>query len=398
MRIQSKLFLASFLSIVMLFSACRTAQKFTESGDYDGAIDFCVHKLQGKSKKKIEYVQGLELAFQKAQTRDLNTCDRLIAEGRAENWEQVNIIHKDIADRQSKIAPLLPLTAKDGHKAQFSFVNIAVLEKESRDKAAEFLYEHAQTLLEKATLGDKRAAREAYQDLVDLERRYYREYKEKTALKDKARNLGTSYVLFEIKNQSGAILPRNFQDRVLAISKYDLDSEWKAYYFESKPGIQFDYKVVYKINNIDISPERIHERSYTDEKEIEDGWDYVLDGRGNVLKDTLGNDLKVKRYARIRATVLEIHQTKSARLVGLVEVFDIDRNTLLDNQALSTEVHFEHYASTFIGDRRALSQDSECRIGNHPRPFPMNEDLLAQAADRLKPMIREELRGNRVIY
>lgn len=391
-------FLIAFIGLSIFTSACRTAQKFTESGDYDGAVDFCVAKLEGKKKKKAEHVKGLELAFAKAQERDFAQVNRLIAENRPENWERINGIHKHIEARQNKVSPLLPLRDEKGYTAHFEMTDIAAMERESRSKAADFLYKRALALLEKAEYGDKRAARDAYYDLVDLERRYYRNYLDKETLMDKARRLGMSNVLFEIKNTSAKVLPRDFNDRILAIGKNDLDSEWKSFYFEPKPGINFDYKAIFKLKSIDISPERIREREYVDEKEIEDGWDYVLDKKGNVMKDSLGNDLKVKRYTWIKARVLEVHQSKLARLGGVIELIDLNNNTLLDSRPLATEVVFEHYASTFSGDARALSLDSQLRIGNRPMPFPLDEDMLVQAADRLKPGIREEIRCCRGIY
>ncbi len=72
--------LAPLFLLLFLFSACRSAQKYVESGDYDSAIDLCIRKLKGKPKKKAEYVQGLELAFKKAQARDLATIEQLKAE------------------------------------------------------------------------------------------------------------------------------------------------------------------------------------------------------------------------------------------------------------------------------------------------------------------------------
>ena len=176
-----------------------------------------------------------------------------------------------------------------------------------------------------------------------------------------------------------------------------MDSEWKAFYFEPQAGIQYDYKAVFRITRIDASPERVHERRYIDEKEIQDGWDYVLDKRGNVMKDTLGNDIKVPRLVRIRAQIVEVQQTKAVRLAGYVEIRDEARNTLLDTRDLSTEVLFENYASTFMGDQRALTDDSRRRIGNRPLPFPPTEDMLVQAAERLKPNLREELRRSKAI-
>jgi hypothetical protein len=116
-----------------------------------------------------------------------------------------------------------------------------------------------------------------------------------------------------------------------------------------------------------------------------------------VLKDSLGNDVKVPRKVIIRADVLEVYQTKAARLSGFVEIYDAERSARLDSENLSTEILFENYASTFKGDRRALSEDSKRRIGNAPMPFPRNEDMLVQAAERLKPNLKDELRRNRAI-
>ena len=90
------------LLLAFVLTSCQSAQKFVESGDYDGAIEFCVRKLRGKSKKKTELVQGLEAAFRKAQARDKNTIDHLIADGRPENWERINDIYRDMAARQRK--------------------------------------------------------------------------------------------------------------------------------------------------------------------------------------------------------------------------------------------------------------------------------------------------------
>lgn len=390
------LFSALLLSAFVLTTGCRSTQRMIESGNYDETISFTVHKLKGR-KKNDEHVRALETAFRKAQRRDLDLAERLATEGRAENWARIHGLHQGIRYRQDLVAPLLPLVSKDGYRAQFEMVDIAAMERDSREKAAEYLYNRATALLERAERGDKRAARDAYQVLCDLENRYYRNYKDKEDLQLKARDLGTSYVLFEVKNQSGQILPRNFADRLMAIGKNELNSEWKSFSFEAQPGVQYDYKAIFRVTRLDASPERMDERRYTDEKEIQDGWDYVLDKRGNVMKDTLGNDIKVPRMVRIRANVVEVHQIKAVRLSGYVEIRDGANDELLDTEDLATEVQFENYASTFFGDERALSQDSRCRIGNRPLPFPATEDMLVQAAERLKPNLRDELRRNRAI-
>ncbi len=391
-RMLAPLFLAIFL-----MSSCHTAQKYVESGDYDSAIDLCVQKLRGKSKKSPDLVKALELAFQKAQSRDLAAAERLEADGRPELWARINDIHLNIQARQNKIIPLTPLIAKNGYRAQFKFVDIASMERKSREKAAEYLYDQSVDLLKTAEHGDKLAARKAYGLLIDLQKRYYPNYRDKAVLLAKARDLGTSYIVFEVKNQSGKLLPKGFAERIMAMGKKELDSEWRDFSFEQKPGLSYDYKAILKIHSIDISPERVQERSFVDEKTIQDGWDYVLDMKGNVKKDSTGKDIKTPRMVAIRAEVLEVHQTKAARIGGAIEIRDISQNNLLETCDLSTEVVFENFASTFRGDERALSQDSKSRIGNRPLPFPRDEDMLVQAADRLKPEVKDELRRSRAI-
>jgi hypothetical protein len=385
------------LVLIFGFTACQSGRNMMESGNYDGAVDFYARKLRGKKNKKNDHVKGLELAFRKAQNRDLNTANHLTDAGRPENWERINELHRQIRRRQNRIAPLLPLVSKDGYRANIEFVDIAALEAESCRRAADYLYEKASALINRAAADqDKNAAREAYNLLHDLENRYFRDYRESRVLKVRARELGTSYILVDVQNNSGRILPAYFSSRLLAMSKRDLDSEWKDFSFQEQPGVAYD-RVVFKVRNIDVSPERIHERAYIDEKEIQDGKEYVLDERGNVKKDTNGNDITRPRFIRIRANVVEVFQSKAARLSGHVEIYDTHRNNMLDMRDLSTEVLFEHYASTFTGDKRALSDESCRRIGNNPMPFPPDEDMLVQAAERLKPNLREELRRSRAI-
>jgi len=396
MNLVTKILIPLF-SVALLLTACHTAQKYVESGDYDSAIDLSIRKLKGKPKKKLEFVQGLELSFRKAQARDLARIEQLKAENRPELWERIHDIHLGIRSRQNKVTPLTPLVAKNGYRAQFQFLDIVSMERQSREKAAEYLYDQSVSLLDRAEKGDKMAARNAYSQLLDLQKRYYGNYRDKDALLAKARDLGTSYIVFDVKNQSGKLLPPGFAARLMTFDKQGLDSEWREYSFEEKPGLHYDYKATYKVRDIDISPERVQERTYTDEKSIQDGWDYLLDKRGNVRKDSLGNDIKTPRMVSIRAEVQEVHQTKAARLSGAIEIRDLSNNSLLESCELATEVVFENYASTFRGDERALTQDSKNRLGNHPLPFPKDEDMLVQAAERLKPDVKEELRRSRSI-
>jgi hypothetical protein len=394
---RNRAFFLFALILVLLTSACQSPRRYIERGDLDTAITIALRRLSGKKKKKTALVKDLEHAFAKAQSRDLILARNLANSGRPEEWERINRLHRQIAARQNRISPLLPLVSKDGYRAKFEFVDIAEMENESRRQAAEYLYQRAQTLLEQGRRGDRQAARNAYEALQEIENRYFRHYKDKDDLMREARSLGITYVGFEVINQSGKILPARFNDRLLAFGTNELDTEWKRFYLKPEHDLTLDYRVLFYIDHIDVSPERVRERIYTDEADVEDGWEYVLDERGNVRKDSLGNDIKKPRIVRVRADVVEVLQTKAVRLGGLLEIRD-DRGMRLFSRPMTAEVLFENYASTFRGDRRALSKESRSRIGNAPMPFPSDADMLLQAAERLKPQIRDELRSNRNIW
>lgn len=385
------------LVILVALSSCTSVRKTIESGNYDKAIDLAVGKLKGKKNKKEDYIKGLELALEKANARDLANVNYFLAENNPKNWERINGLYLNIQHRQNKILPLLPLVAKNGYEANLKFENVASLERDSRQKAAAFAFQNANTLLQRAeTMNDRVAARDAYHELKKIKQFDIAIDGVDNAM-DKAKELGTTHILVDVKNHSNAILPRDFYQRIANMSKYDLASAWLEYDFAENTAKKYDYSVVIRLNMIDISPEMMNTRDYIDEARVEDGWDYILDNKGNVKKDSLGNDMKQKRYVNVRAYVREVYQSKAAKIGGDLEIYDFRSGALLDRERLGTEVVFQHYASTFNGDRRALSPESCRRIGNSPMPFPQNSDMLADAADRLKPMLRNRLRDSRMI-
>ena len=109
---------------IFLFVSCATATKKIESGNYDAAISQLVKQLRGKKSKKSKSIMLLETAFHKANEADLRSIRAYKAEAQASNWEQILTIYNRIDNRQNKIEPLTPLTAKDGYLGRFNFVNI----------------------------------------------------------------------------------------------------------------------------------------------------------------------------------------------------------------------------------------------------------------------------------
>lgn len=381
--------LLSLASITM--PACVSIDKLVESGQYDRAIGVSTRKLTGKRKKSPRLVAGLEEAFAKANQRDLALAERLKAADEDTNWSRIHDLYVGVDRRQELIQPLLPLMDKFGYQANFDFVEVAQLERESRSNAAAYHYNRAQELIEQArNNNDKLAARAAWREIEQIGS-YYREYRNSRELQQQAHALGTVNILVAVENDAGVVAPIEFERRLRQINTNQLNSFWQQYYQQPVASLTFDYRMVLRIQDILVSPDLVKEREYIDEKEIEEGFDYVLDSRGNVLKDSLGNDVKIPKKIIIRAYVTEVYQSKQTQVNAVLDLIDLRINQVIQSQPLSAVALFENYASKYRGDERALTADSRSRIGNSPQPFPSAEAMILQAADRMKPVFQERV-------
>lgn len=377
------------LLAAVALTACKSTQAIIEEGNYDQAIEQALRKLVGKKKKKADVVNALEIAFEKATAEDTALINRLKAEGRSENWSKVYSAAKRIESRQRDIEPLLPLVDDRGRKADFKFVRTGPILAESKGKAANHFYNSADALMRQARQGDKVAAREAYHQLERIGQ-YYERYKNTSGLLNEARDLGVSRVLFRMENVSNSILPRDFEREVLRTDVQNMNELWREYYTRDG-GQDFDYEIVMKLQDIDVSPEAERIRDFDQEKEIEDGEEALRDAQGNVQKDTSGNIIKVPVKKFVRATVTETYLNKAAIIGGTLVFYDKRKREILDTKPLGVEAVFEHYSTRFRGDRRALSDDVVRNLDNRLIPFPPDEVLLMDAADLLKPIIKEKI-------
>lgn len=379
------------LAAMVFFSACTSLEKMVEQGNYDEAIIKLSRKMSGQKNKKAKDLKVLEKAFEKVTADDLAYAESLKNTGRASAWDDIfNAYHK-IEVRQDLLRPFLPLVAKDGYRAKFKFANVSALKNEAAQNATVYHYEEALRLVARAEKGDKRAARSAYDGLTMLEK-YTDSYKDSRRLKEDAEFLGTNRVLVKLYNNTFGFMPREVEAEIMSVNIKELNTFWTKYYTKSDLGLDFDYVARLDLDNIDISPEREVVNRYIDKEEIKDGWEYVLDKKGNVMKDTSGNDIKVDKFITVIAEVVEIHRSKSAAASGRFGLFDADTKELIQTRPFNVEAHFNDYASSFSGDRRALCQRSRDRLRGYPAQFPSNLVMSLDVAHELKQVMKDEMR------
>lgn len=359
-----------------------------DRGDYDRALDKLVNKLSGKKNKNQEQVISLEYAFQKAQERDLRSEQSLRNENINENWSKIYGIHNQISARQNKIEPLLPLVGKNGYQASFKFINIEELRKESKKNTADYYYQSALRLIDEARSGgDKTTAKKAYEYLIKIDG-LFNQYKDKEQLKKIAYELSLENYLVKIKNNTNAIIPEHIESELLRLSVENLNTKFKNFDAKSNPDIHYDHYIVINLNQMEFSPEREKTRVYDDVNEIETE-SVVKDRFGKPKRDTSGKEIKEKIKTKYTATIEEITQLKSLLLGGRLEYINVRSGDLEFTKPIQVEAVFENNLARLVkGDRNYVTAECRKRLNGKIIPFPTNESLLLDAAEKLKSLVK----------
>lgn len=381
-----KILLVTVLSIFLLACSIRKqVEKAVNTGNYDQAINTALKKLRTNKDKKrnYDYVIMLQDAYYKVVDRDLGTIAHLKKDNNPETYVRVYELYTDLDARQQAIKPVLPLQI-DGKNVTFKFNNYSDDILKSMDKASDYLYEKGLALLENE---DKTTIREAYNTL-DYLQKINPNYENTGELINEAHQRGMDYILVSISNETEQIIPIRLEEDLLSLDTYGLNKFWSTYHVNKVNNLNYDYAMELNLKQINISPEQIKERELVREKDIVDGWQYVLDDAGNVTKDTLGNDIKVDKIVRVKCRYLETIQTKSSQVIGDVIYKDLNSNQLIDKFPINSEFVFEYVYATSKGDRRALHKDDIGFLEHRRVPFPNNEQMVYDTGEDLKLQLK----------
>jgi hypothetical protein len=364
-----------------------------DEGRYDELLTLAEKKLSGKTVNKEKYVRAAEDAFLKVTERDMARIEKLKVSNRSGDWQEIVAIANKIERRQERLRPFLPLIADSGYQARFKFVKVEDILTYAESQIVESLYEEGRSSLRQGRGGDKRAAQvafEKFQEIVDRRGAI----RDVLTLRDEARDLGIVRVLTTVDNRVERHMPEYVSDVLAETVRSIQSSFWTQYYSELPANTSADIEVRLVIQALEIGPESITHEEIPKQRKIEDGWQYVLDARGNVTKDSLGNDIKVPKYREVRAVVVRSHQEKAASLRGVLELVDTRNQQILETRPMYLEHRFTHQGQSFFGDERALERASD-RVIVGPAPFPGNESMMLVVAEMVRPALHKELNKSR---
>jgi hypothetical protein len=263
---------------------------------------------------------------------------------------------------------------------------------EAQRRAADYYFANANRLMQG---GLKENYRQAYNEFRRV-KQFAGDYPGIDNRINEAQSMGTSRVFVSVQNNSRIRFPERFEQELLDIDLPRLNSEWIEYHaYMPNNSIRYDYFINVNVNNIAVSPNQISQKDSKFSKEVEDGFTYQLDRRGNVMKDSLGNDIKIKKYKTLNCVVVETTQKKSCVINGNIEFIQANQGRMLKREPIRAQSNFEDVSSRAIGDIDALPSDVAARTRKPPAPFPTDIDMILMSSEGLKRAIREAIQNNR---
>jgi len=384
--------LVLFFIITTLLISCsakRQIEKTIYSGNYDQAIYSAIEKLKKTKNKKHKYDYALMLqdAYHKATKRDIKTISQLEKSNNPEYYIQIFEKYLDLDDRQETIKPFLPLKV-NGKTIKFTLNDYNDEINTYRNLTSEYLYDNALSLLSSDNKLDVRDAFDTFEYIENINPNY----KNTRALMQQAHRKGIEHVLVSIHNKTHLIIPEQLEDFLLDFNTYGLDMFWTNYHSTQEPSITYDYSMDLELKHIAISPEHIKEKEELRQKRIKDGWEYQLDSNGNVMKDSLGNDIKVDKFINAKARVFNISQYKNVEIYADVIFYDLKNNQILQQFPIQSGFAFENHYATYKGDKRALTKDDKKLIRNEQLPFPSDSQMVLDTGEDIKLQLKSILK------
>ncbi len=380
-----------FLIAALILSSCGSSKKMLERGNYDAAIQRAVKKIR-KNPDSPKDIETLDRAYKIANEQDQERVTFLEREDNPGNYDEVFAIYTRMKNRQSLVRTVSPMNL-NGRIIEYPYVDYDAKIISAKRKAAEYYYHSGKELMK---TGTKEAYRQAYAEMTRAQEYSGGLYPDLEPLIEEARFKGISRVLVLVNNMTHINLDPVWEADLLEIDTRGFENEWVEYHFKHlNEDISYDYTIFVNLESIMISPDEVKEKDNLYKKKVEDGFDYVLDANGNVMKDTAGNDIKIPRYKELQCTLIETHQFKSVQINGNIEILSENPKKLIRKEPIGAEHIFEHHSARAVGDVGALDAEAKQMIEREAVPFPNDLEMLSMCTETLKPAIREGIYKNR---
>jgi hypothetical protein len=356
-----------------------------EKGEYDKAFNYAIKKLEGERNKKTEYVKALEKAYFKLQSASLREIERYNAAEKPENWSRVLNVYNNMESRQNRLDALLPLVSEDGYTAHFDIKNYHSEIATAEENTCHYYYNNALSLLDRSEKSkDKMLSRQAYDELKKIER-YKSRFRDSESLKEKALRLGLTRIHVEIYNDLRDFHSNDIERELSDLPLSRLDDLWNDYSFADNK-VRPDYIVVLELRDVSFSPERERVNTYSEATEI-----LVRKEKVKEKRDTSFVWVEKEVFEKVRADITEVFREKQSELRGNIRIIDTRTNESINNIPVNVLHNFKGYGCKFVGDERALTQESKNRMDGFLEMFPSDFNMADDLSNAFKDVVMNEI-------
>ena len=377
-----------FFIVLLIFCGCASTKRFYVQGKYDKAIVHAVKKIKANPDKEKE-ITYLEKSYNAANQRDQERIKFLRTEGRPESWGEVLDLYSALKNRQSVIQPVLPLKLEN-RSITFPYIDYDKDIQFAKESAAEYWYTKGKQLLNS---GDRFQARQAYDYFMNV-KYYYSNYQDVDKLITKANQSGVTKVGLMFENNTIFKLSPDFKNNLFNLDLEKLDGKWIRYFPNINDNEKYHYIIKLNLRAIQMTPEKLLQRESVKTKKVQDGTEVLLDKNNNVVKDSLGNPVRVPRMVEVTCKLMETVQQKASHLDGEVTYFEVESQNVITTKPLASDYFFENITYMANGDYRALDEDIKKKLGQPPIPYPNDMEMISGATSLFKKVFSDLLRDN----
>ncbi len=374
-------------SLLLISFGCSPIKKINNnvvSGEFDKAINKTISELKKikNKKKKIQYELILKDIYNRAVVNSKDKISRFKKDGNPEFFDDIYFEYDKLIKRQNKLKNL------SSERLNFNFENYDSELINFRYKTSDYFLKISNSFISN---NNKFDYRKAYNYLTVIES-INPNYLDTRSLIKLCLEKGKDYILLNVLNESKSVLFEDLEKDILNIKGYDLNSTWKSFFTknDSFEGT-YDFYIDLAFKSFIISPERLVQKEGFSEKNIVDGLTYKLDDEGNVMKDSLGNDIKVDKLIKISVKSIESIQSKSAKVLAEIRFIDKKKN-IIEKFPLESEFWFRNRFLEYDGDKRVLTKEQIKLSKNRFMPFPPDEVLIFNNSENIKRKMK------RIIY
>ena len=374
-------------SLLLISFGCSPIKKINNnvvSGEFDKAINKTISELKKikNKKKKIQYELILKDIYNRAVVNSKDKISRFKKDGNPEFFDDIYFEYDKLIKRQNKLKNL------SSERLNFNFENYDSELINFRYKTSDYFLKISNSFISN---NNKFDYRKAYNYLTVIES-INPNYLDTRSLIKLCLVKGKDYILLNVLNESKSVLFEDLEKDILNIKGYDLNSTWKSFFTknDSFEGT-YDFYIDLAFKSFIISPERLVQKEGFSEKNIVDGLTYKLDDEGNVMKDSLSNDIKVDKLIKISVKSIESIQSKSAKVLAEIRFIDKKKN-IIDKFPLESEFWFRNRFLEYDGDKRVLTKEQIKLSKNRFMPFPPDEVLIFNNSENIKRKMK------RIIY